>query len=261
MKTKMYQVDAFTDRLFCGNPAAVCPLADWLPDQTMQQVGAENNLSETAFYVRSGDAFDIRWFTPTVEVDLCGHATLASAHVLFNHEGYKSKQITFNSRGGVLKVAREGEFLVLDFPVDTLEEVEAPQELVKGMGLKPQKALRGRSDFMLIYGSESEVEGLKPDFGLIATATARGIIATARGAKVDFVSRFFAPQFGIPEDPATGSSHTTLTPYWAKELGKLELTALQLSKRRGSFKCRLRGDRVEIAGQARTYLVGEAEIG
>jgi PhzF family phenazine biosynthesis protein len=261
MKTKMYQVDAFTDRLFHGNPAAVCPLEAWLPDEKMQQIGAENNLSETAFYVKSGDVFDIRWFTPTVEVDLCGHATLASAHVLFNHEGYKGKQITFNSRSGVLKVAREKEFLVLDFPVDTLEEVKAPQELVKGMGLKPRTALRGRSDFMLVYGSEAEVEGLAPDFGMIAKATARGIIATARGTSVDFVSRFFAPQFGIPEDPATGSSHTTLTPYWARELGKLELTALQLSRRRGSFRCRLRDNRVEILGQARTYLVGDAEIG
>jgi PhzF family phenazine biosynthesis protein len=260
MKTKIYQIDAFTDRLFQGNPAAVCPLAAWLPDETMQRIGAENNLSETAFYVRSGDAFEIRWFTPTVEVDLCGHATLASAHVLFNHERYRGRQIVFSSRSGILKVAREGDFLVLDFPVDTTEEVKPPKELVKGMGLQPQKALRGRSDYMLVYASEADIEGLKPDFGLIAKATARGIIATARGTRVDFVSRFFAPQAGIPEDPATGSSHTTLTPYWSKVLGKLELTSLQLSKRRGSFKCRLRNDRVEIAGQAKTYLVGKIEI-
>ncbi|HYK89122.1 MAG TPA: PhzF family phenazine biosynthesis protein [Acidobacteriota bacterium] len=260
MRTKIYQVDAFTNRLFQGNPAAVCPLADWLPAETMQRIGAENNLSETAFYVKSGDAFNIRWFTPTVEVDLCGHATLASAHVLFNHEGFGGRRISFNSRGGILSVAREGDFLVLDFPVDTVKEVKPPQELVRGMGQQPRKALRGRSDYMLVYGTEADVEGLKPDFGLIAKTTARGVIATARGTRADFVSRFFAPQAGIPEDPATGSSHTTLMPYWAKELGKLELTALQLSKRGGSFKCRLRDDRVDIAGQARTYLVGEIEI-
>jgi PhzF family phenazine biosynthesis protein len=259
MKIRLYQVDAFSDRLFHGNPAAICPLAEWPSDEILQLIAAENNLSETGYYVRSGDHCEIRWFTPTVEVDLCGHATLAAAHVLFNHEGHEASPIVFTSKSGILKVARDGDFLVLDFPADIMEEVTAPAELIAGMGLQPRRAFRGRSDFMLVYSSEKEIVALKPDFARIASASARGVIATARGSSVDFVSRFFAPQFGIDEDPVTGSAHTTLTPYWAGELGKSELTAIQLSSRRGALLCRLRGDRVEIAGQARTYLIGHID--
>jgi PhzF family phenazine biosynthesis protein len=260
MELRIYQVDAFADRLFGGNPAAVCPLEAWLPDAVMQQIAAENNLAETAFYVRSNGGFHIRWFTPTVEVELCGHATLASAHVVFVQDGYKGAIVEFASKSGPLKVTREGELLVLDFPADRVEPVAVPPLLIDALGREPVETHKGRTDYLVVYGAEEHVATLAPDLGHLAMVPARGIIVTAPGREVDFVSRFFAPQVGVPEDPVTGSAHTTLTPYWSARLGKPVLSAVQLSKRRGRLRCRLAGDRVEIAGRAVPYLAGTITI-
>jgi PhzF family phenazine biosynthesis protein len=260
MKIKLFQIDAFTDKIFSGNPAAVCPLDSWLPDALMQQIAMENNQAETAFFVRNKTGFDIRWFTPGVEVDLCGHATLAAAFVIFQLGLMSGRIIEFGSRSGLLRVAKDGDFLTLDFPADEYLEVPAPENLIAGMGLKPVEAYKGKTDYMLVYSTSDEIESLKPNLEKISEVPARGIIATAPGKYVDFVSRFFAPQSGIPEDPVTGSAHTTLTPYWAARLGRTELSARQLSKRRGSLRCRLVGDRVEISGQARFYMAGEISL-
>ncbi len=261
MKLRLYQVDAFADRLFSGNPAAVCPLEEaWLADDLMQQIAAENNLAETAFYIRSGSGYAIRWFTPACEVDLCGHATLATGHVVFSQDGCKGDSVEFASRSGVLRVRRDGELLVLDFPADTLHPAETTELLVESIGREPAECLKGKTDYLLVYASEEDVKALAPDFADLAMVPARGIIVTAPGRDVDFVSRFFGPQVGVNEDPVTGSAHTTLTPYWAKRLGKTELTARQLSKRGGSLRCRLSGDRVEIAGRAVPYLEGTITV-
>jgi PhzF family phenazine biosynthesis protein len=257
MKIRLFQIDAFTDRLFCGNPAAVCPLNAWLPDALMQQIAMENNLAETAFFIKGAGRFDIRWFTPSVEVDLCGHATLAAAFVIFEYEKFAGSMIEFGSRSGALRVHRDGNLMTLDFPADVPLAAEAPESLIAGIGLPPRETYRGKTDYMLVYSSPDEIENMKPDMKRIAEIAARGIIVTAPGKGVDFVSRFFAPQSGIDEDPVTGSAHTTLTPYWAARLGKDELTAMQLSRRRGWLKCRLKGSRVEIAGQAQAYMAGE----
>jgi PhzF family phenazine biosynthesis protein len=256
MELRLYQVDAFADRLFSGNPAAVCPLDAWLPDETMQQIAAENNLAETAFYVHADEGLEIRWFTPTVEVDLCGHATLASAYVVITHDGPVGDVIEFSSKSGPLKVRRRGELLVLDFPADPVEPVSAPRLLIDALGREPIETCKGRTDYLVVYGAEEQVSALSPDLRDLAAVPARGIIVTAPGREVDFVSRFFAPQVGVPEDPATGSAHTTLTPYWTSRLGERELSATQLSRRRGRLRCRLVGDRVEIAGRAVPYLAG-----
>jgi PhzF family phenazine biosynthesis protein len=260
MKIRLFQIDAFTHKLFGGNPAGVCPLDSWLPDTLMQQIAMENNLAETAFFVRNQSGFNIRWFTPEVEVDLCGHATLAAAFVIFNLQLIPGKVVEFGSRSGLLRVTKDGDFLTLDFPVDEYAKVTAPENLVAGMGLRPLETYKGKTDYMVVYSTADEIEGLNPNLAKISEIPARGIIATAPGKDVDFVSRFFAPQSGIPEDPVTGSAHTTLTPYWAARLGRNELTAKQLSKRRGSLRCRLVGDRVEISGQARFYMTGEIDL-
>ncbi|TAE32280.1 MAG: PhzF family phenazine biosynthesis protein [Cytophagales bacterium] len=261
---RLYQLDAFTDRLFAGNPAAVCPLTEWLPDETMQQIATENNLAETAFYTHNPDTnrYHIRWFTPAVEVDLCGHATLATAYVVFNLEPRPNTDdlIRFDSRSGELTVRREAnDWLVLDFPADTIHKANVqPPALLSSLGRKPVEIYKGKTDYMLVYASQEEVEGLDPDFRELASVPARGVIATAPGNDVDFISRFFAPQSGIDEDPVTGSAHTTLVPYWAEKLGKTELTARQISKRGGDLRCQLQpNDRVEIAGQVKLYLTGE----
>jgi PhzF family phenazine biosynthesis protein len=257
MKLRLYQVDAFADRLFSGNPAAVCPLEDaWLADAGMQQIAAENNLSETAFYIRRGSGYEIRWFTPACEVDLCGHATLATGYVVFTYDARKGDAVEFGSRSGPLRVRRDGELLVLDFPKDTVHPLDTSECLVEALGREPAECFKGRTDLLLLYKSEDDVKALAPDFGDLAMVPARGIIVTAPGKDVDFVSRFFAPQVGVNEDPVTGSAHTLLTPFWAQRLGKSELTARQLSKRGGSLRCRLAGDRVEIAGRAVPYLEG-----
>ena len=256
MTIKIYQIDAFADTLFSGNPAAVCPLIEWLPDETLQNIAMENNLAETAFYVKEKESFHIRWFTTTMEVELCGHATLATAFVLFHHENYDGDKITFNSRSGPLTVTKSKEVLTLNFPVDTISEVTALPVLEAGLGAKPIKTFKGKTDYMLVFENENQIKQMAPDLTLIATVNARGIIVTAKGNQVDFVSRFFDPQSGGGEDPVTGSAHTSLTPYWAKVLDKTEFEAIQLSKRGGKLTCKLVGDRVEISGKAKLFLIG-----
>lgn len=262
MIIKIYQVDAFADKIFSGNPAAVCPLDFWLPDELLQNIAMENNLAETAFYIKKQDHFEIRWFTPTIEVDLCGHATLASAHVIINHEGYKENTLKFISpHSGILNVFKQGDYLTLDFPVDEFNSVEISKVLKSCFNFKPLEAYLGKTDYMLVFQNEDQIRNLKVDLNLISGLDkCRGVIVTSTGYYSDFVSRFFAPQSGINEDPVTGSSHTTLTPYWSKRLGKIELTAYQLSNRKGYLKCKYIGSRIEISGKAKTYMIGEIVI-
>lgn len=258
---KIYQVDAFTDKVFSGNPAAVCPLNEWLNDDILQKIAMENNLAETAFYVKQGTQYHIRWFTPTVEVDLCGHATLAAAFVLFNFEQYKGDTIEFYSpRSGLLTVSKQGEYLTLNFPTDIYERIEPFKQLTDGFNFEPIEVFKGKTDYMLVFESEDQIIDMLPDFDAISKLKARGVIITSKGINVDFVSRFFGPQSGINEDPVTGSAHTTLTPYWAKKLGKNELTAIQLSERKGYLNCKFLNDRVEISGKAKLYLIGDIYI-
>lgn len=258
MKLKIYQVDAFTSELFGGNPAAICPLESWLPDELMQKIALENNLSETAFYVKENNHFGIRWFTPTAEVDLCGHATLASAFVLFNYDQYKNDEIDFSTvNSGNLKVTKKEDFLTLDFPTDSLESVDLFPELLAGFNFKPLEAFKGKTDYLLVFNNEEEIKNMVPGYDAISKLKARGVIVTATGNNSDFVSRFFGPQTGVDEDPVTGSAHTTLIPYWAKKTGKNELSAIQLSARKGFLKCKYCGERVEISGKCRLYLTGE----
>lgn len=257
----LYQVDAFTDKLFHGNPAGVCILKSWPDVKVMQQIAGENNLPETAFILEKKDGVEIRWFTPTSEVDLCGHATLASAHVLFTYYSTSSNLIQFFSpHSGYLEVERNGEWLTLNFPKDNYSKIDVPEILVTAFQNSPLEAYRGKTDFLLIYPSQKVIEEMNPDLVMIHSVGGRGVIVSAPGKEVDFVSRFFAPQSGINEDPVTGSAHTTLTPYWSKKIGKTKLTALQLSKRRGELICELKGQRVLISGKAVTYMIGEIEI-
>jgi PhzF family phenazine biosynthesis protein len=260
MDLRLYQIDAFADHLFSGNPAAVCPLEAWLPDEVMQKIAVENNLSETAFYVRTNGGFHIRWFTPAVEVALCGHATLASAYVVFNYDHHPGDTIEFASKSGPLKVRREGDLLVLDFPAGHPERAAAPPGLVEALGREPLEIWKGTTDYLVVYEVEEHVATLSPNVGDLGRVEARGIIVTAPGQQVDFVSRFFAPRVGVPEDPVTGSAHTLLTPYWSARLGKPVLSAMQLSKRQGRLRCRMAGDRVEIAGRAVPYLQGTITV-
>jgi len=262
MKQKIYQIDAFAHKVFTGNPAAVCPLDKWLSDDILQKIAMENNLAETAFYVKQGDQYQIRWFTPTVEVDLCGHATLASAYVLFNHENHSDNPIHFYShRSGTLIVTKKGELLTLNFPTDVFEPIELSDEINDCFDIKPRLAFKGKTDYMLVFDTEEEIRNIIPAFDKISKLKARGVIVTGKGEQVDFVSRFFAPQSGINEDPVTGSAFTTLTPYWAKQLGKTAMTAIQLSERTGHVQCNNLNDRVEISGEGRLYLVGEIYLG
>lgn len=257
---KVYIVDAFTGKLFSGNPAAVCPMDNWLPDELMQQIAFENNLAETAFVVREEESYRIRWFTPSVEVDLCGHATLAAAHVLFNHLDVKTEKLIFNSRSGKLEVCRNGEELRLDFPVDTLHEVVETKLHKNCFSLPPVEILKGKTDYLFVYEKQADIEGIVPDFRKIVQLEGRGVIVTARGDEADFVSRFFAPQSGIDEDPVTGSAHTSLTLYWSRVLNKTTFIAKQLSPRGGNLTCVLAGDRVLISGKAVTYLIGDIQL-
>lgn len=258
---KLYQVDAFVEGPFSGNPAAVCPLSDWLPDELMQSIALENNLSETAFYVTRPNHYELRWFTPTIEVDLCGHATMATAHVIFEKEGHHEDTIQFvSSRSGVLSVTKTGSQLILNFPSDDLQEVSLGDNVLYGLNIDPYQAFRGNSDVVLVYKAEDEISALAPDFSLLTKIRARGVICTAPGKNVDFVSRFFGPNAGVNEDPVTGSAHTSLTPLWAKKLGKTKLTARQLSKRGGFLECELLDDRVAITGKTRLYLEGHIYI-
>jgi len=257
MQLKIYQLDAFTDKIFGGNPAAVIPLTEWLSDELLQKIALENNLAETAFYIPAGDKFHIRWFTPTVEVDLCGHATLATAYTIFQYENYSKSIIEFTSRSGILRVEKQGDFLELDLPMDKLTETETPKALIEALGAAPKKTFKGLTDYMLIFDNETQIKTFKPDFRKMAEVDCRGIIVTAKGNEVDFVSRFFGPNSGGDEDPVTGSAHTSLTPYWAKVLGKNEFKARQISARGGELTCTLIGERVKIAGRVTPYLIGE----
>ncbi len=259
MKQKLYQVDAFADKLFEGNPAAVCPLNEWLPDTTLQQIAMENNLSETAYFVKEEDGYGLRWFTPVAEVDLCGHATLAAAHVLFEHLQYKEAVISFSSNSGQLSVRKESGMLSMNFPASHREEVVPPQNLMEALGTNSDKVFK-ETDYMVVLDDEEQVKNLDPNFFLLNRIKTRGIIVTAPGSEYDFVSRFFAPAVGINEDPVTGSAHTMLAPYWSEILGKKQMKARQVSPRGGTVYCNVLGERVEIAGNAVTYLEGMIEI-
>ncbi len=259
MKIPMYQVDAFTDKIFGGNPAAVCPLESWLPAATMQAIAAENNLAETAFFIRDKDRFEIRWFTPAIEIDLCGHATLASAHVIFHHQGYDGAQIRFMSKSGELKALHKDGLIHLDFPAYVPVPSGTPDALVKGLGKKPREVFKGR-DYLAVFDREADVISIEPEFAELAKLDCLGIIATAKGETCDFVSRFFAPRAGVPEDPVTGSAHTLLIPFWAKRLDKTVLRAVQVSKRRGELFCEFLGERILIGGRAVTFFQGTIEI-
>jgi PhzF family phenazine biosynthesis protein len=257
----IFQVDAFTNQLFRGNPAAVCVLDDWLEDKTMQAIAAENNLSETAYVIPQGDDYAIRWFTPVSEVELCGHATLASAFVLFQFYRKEAIQLVFHSRyKGILSVQKDSRYLLLDFPADEPQVVEVPDPLVKMIGGQPLTACIGSTDWLLEYDSQETIRELTPDFKALAAWDARGIIVTAPGYDCDFVSRFFAPAEGIDEDPVTGSAHTLLVPFWASKMKQKSFVARQLSVRGGELLCEYAQDRVKISGQAQLYLQGEIFI-
>ncbi len=260
MKLPIFQADAFASGLFKGNPAAVVPLNEWLPALTMQQIAAENNLSETAFFIPEGDHFHIRWFTPKSEVSLCGHATLATSHILFNELNFQDEMISFNSQSGMLVVRKTEDKLQLDFPADFVQPADINPAFSEALGIQATQIFKGRTDFLLLFESEDKIRNMKPNFHLLKQTDARGIIVTAKGTNVDFVSRFFAPCEGINEDPVTGSAHTTLVPFWSLKLNKTKLTALQLSERGGQLWCTMAGNRVLIAGNAVTYLRGEIEI-
>lgn len=259
---RLFQVDAFTDRLFGGNPAAVCPLEAWLSDETLQAVAAENNLSETAYLVPAEDDaadYQIRWFTPAAEVDLCGHATLASAHVLFHCLGLDKQTVRFLSRSGPLNVARKGEVLVMDFPGRPPAPAVFPDGIETALGVRPLEFLSGGMN-MAVLADEAAVRKVRPDFRYIARLPGDGLIVTAEGDACDFVSRYFAPHLGIDEDPVTGSAHCVLAPFWARRLGDRELSARQVSKRGGDLTCAVVGDRVKIAGRAVLYLEGTIRV-
>ena len=259
MTTPLYQVDAFTDRVFHGNPAAVCPLAEWLPETVMQAIAGENNLAETAFFTGSDGSYELRWFTPVAEVDLCGHATLASAFVILRFLDPELQQVVFDTRSGPLTVTRAGSALTMDFPALFAQPTAAPVALIEGLGVLPVEVLAS-ADWLVRLESEAEVRALQPDMTQLRKLDRRGVIVTGPGVEHDFVSRFFAPNYGIPEDPVTGSAHCILAPYWAERLGKTAFRARQVSQRGGDLGVRLDGDRVHLTGQAVLYLRGEIEI-
>ena len=259
MRIPYYQVDAFTRRVFGGTPAGVCPLREWLPDDLLQAIAAENNLAETAFYIPIEGGFHLRWFTPVMEVDLCGHATLAPAHVLFVELGFAEESIRFHTRSGWLTAEKRGDLIELDFPARMPLPSPAPAELLEGLGCKPREVRKSR-DYFAVFESQAEVAALVPNMGLLEKLDCLGIIATAPGNDCDFVSRFFAPRAGIPEDPVTGSAHSSLIPYWAEKLGKSEMFARQISKRGGELHCRNRGERVGIGGHAVIYSRGTIDV-
>lgn len=259
MRIPIFQVDAFAAVPFTGNPAAICPLDHWLPDSLMQSIAAENNLAETAFFVPEGAAYRLRWFTPTVEVDLCGHATLASAYVLWHKLGFQGEQIQFESRSGTLTVSRQDSLIALDFPSRPPVACDVHPALLAAIGGAPREILAAR-DYFVVYETEDEVQALQPNMFALAKVDRFAVIATAPGTHHDFVSRFFAPAQGIPEDPVTGSAHCTLTPYWSARLGKTKLKAKQISPRGGELLCEDRGPRVSMAGQAVLYLEGSISV-
>lgn len=257
MKLDLYQVDAFSKTLFKGNPAAVVPLREWLPDHIMQSIALENNLSETAFFVPTPEGYHLRWFTPAVEVDFCGHATLATSHVLFEHLEFPEKQIDFQTRVGKVSVYRSEGGYSMNAPVDELSPLDIPQSLEEALGAEILELFKGREDLLAIIKTKEQVIHLSPDFTALTHLTPRGILVSAPGEEVDFVSRCFFPNAGVDEDPVTGSAHTTMVPYWSKQFGKTELKARQLSVRGGEIHCQLAMDRVILTGSAVTYLKGE----
>ena len=259
MKLNIYQIDAFAKRSFEGNPAAVVPLEKWLDDEMLQAIAGENNLSETAFFVSSNEGFQIRWFTPNEEVKLCGHATLASAFVLFNILGYESESIKFESLSGPLFVTRENELLTLDFPKQQSRKCDTPEEIITGLGKTPGECLKNE-DYIVVFEHPEDVANIIPNHESLRKLPLRGVIVTAPSSEYDFVVRFFAPKYGIPEDPVTGSAFTQLAPYWAEKLEKKRFKAKQISSRGGEVLCELKGDRVLISGSAIKYLEGSIEI-
>jgi len=264
LKLKIFQIDAFTDQLFGGNPAAVCPLDEWHDDNTLQQIAIENNLAETAYFIKSSEnRYHLRWFTPECEMDLCGHATLASAYVIIYELGNDHNEIIFNTLSGVLKVNKEGNLLSLDFPSRPAQKANLPAIIKDGLNIQPQEVWKSR-DYLLVYNSEEEIKNIEPNLSILnqINIDPGGIIVTAKATakNFDFVSRFFTPQASIFEDPVTGSAHCTLVPYWANRLQKTELKAMQLSDRRGKLYCQLKNDRVQIMGQAVKYMEGIIQL-
>jgi PhzF family phenazine biosynthesis protein len=259
MEISLYQIDAFASALFKGNPAAVCPLDEWPPDETMQSIAAENNLSETAFFVPKANGFHIRWFTPVSEVELCGHATLATAYVLFNILNYEKGRIEFDSKSGMLSVTKDNGWLVMDFPAQPPVPCDVPKEVVKAFNTAPVECLKSE-DLIVVFEREIDVETANPDFELLKKIDFRGVAITAKSTRYDFVARFFAPKYGIPEDPVTGSAYTQLAPYWASKIGSKKFSVKQMSSRGGELHCELAGDRVFIYGQAVKYLEGKINI-
>ena len=259
MKIPLYQIDAFSNHIFSGNPAAVCPLKEWLEDSLLQAIAQENNLSETAFFVPEGNGYHIRWFTPVAEVDLCGHATLATAFVIFNYFETSSGHVSFNSNSGSLTVVKEDELLSMDFPSQPPVLCEAPKELLDGIGKEPLEVLCSE-DYVAVFSGENDIIELNPDMALLKKLDLRGVIVTARGKNVDFVSRFFAPKFGVNEDPVTGSAHCALTPYWGNKLNKKNLHAYQVSQRGGEIFCKDCGERVIISGRAVQFMEGSITL-
>lgn len=258
-KLTIFQIDAFTDKLFEGNPAAVVPLEEWIPKTRMQQIAAENNLSETAFFVRVGSKFGLKWFTPVTEVDLCGHATLSAAYVMFKHMDYKKEKIMFMTNSGELRAWIEGDKVFIDLPVKPVQRMEPPKGLFEALGILDVEYVGFNGDYLISINSQTDLEELKPDMDKLSGFECRGVIVTAPakgGSEFDFVSRFFAPSVGVNEDPVTGSAHTALIPYWAAKLNKDIMTARQVSARGGTLYCRLKKDRVEIGGDCVSYMKG-----
>lgn len=261
MKLKIYQVDAFADKVFTGNPAAVVPLEKWLSEDLMQKIAAENNLAETAFFVQNEKGFYIRWFTPTDEVPLCGHATLASAYVMFEILQYKEDKIVFECKSGILEVTKDMDWLTLNFPVNALQKVDLNHDFEKAFGVNPVEMYQSNGGYdLLVFASDEEVINMKANFSEILKWDAKAVVVTSQGKDFDFVSRMFAPKIGVNEDPVTGSAHTRLIPFWSGRLGKTEMLAKQVSQRGGVLKCKMLGDRVEMSGQAILYLTGEIYI-
>jgi len=259
MELSLYHIDAFASELFEGNPAAVCPLETWLPDDIMQKIASENNLSETAFFVPKRNGFYIRWFTPTSEVDLCGHATLATAFVIFNILGYEQNIIEFDSKSGLLKIIKDDDNLILDFPAQSPTPCETPQDIINALNITPIECLKSE-DFIVVLNDESDVQNTEPDFEVFKKLGLRGVIITAQSKKYDFVARCFFPGLGIQEDPVTGSAYTQLAPYWGNKLGKDLFSVKQLSARGGELLCELYKDRVLISGKAVKYMEGKINV-
>lgn len=260
MTIPMYVANAFCSIPFTGNPAAICLLNEWLSAGLMQRIAMQNNLSETAFLVKDKDGYQIRWFTPVAEIPLAGHPTLAAAHILFSENLHNGDVVIFHSQSGKLTVKREMDEYILNFPADDIKEIPAPDHLLQAFSSTPVDCYKGMQDYMLVFKTQEEIEEAVPDLKLIAKASARGVIITAPGNEVDFVSRYFAPQFGIDEDPVTGSAHTTMIPYWWQRFGRMKMNAVQLSRRKGFLSCVYLDDRVEIGGKCVTFLKGEIMV-